>query len=128
VIVTYQSYEVPYIWDKVKPFIELALDQGSNWTLDEILVALCNQKAQLWTWQNPNIQAAMVTTIQDDYLLILTIGGTGMREWFRYLRLVEDWARDKGLKRLKIHGRKGWARFGFKVDSVGEQYEMSKEL
>ena len=54
------------MWVHVKPHIQRALDRGSIYTADEILVGILQDKMQLWTWADSedetDIQAAMVTT------------------------------------------------------------------
>ena len=128
-IVTYQSAQVPYVWDRVKPFIQKALDRGSNYSADDILEGLCNQSMQLWTWQDPELKAVLVTTIQtrDDvqFCLFLVMGGEALEDWIGFLPNIENWARHKGCQEMRIYGRAGWAkRTGYEIKYT----KMTKEL
>ena len=126
----FRSDEIPYVWDKVSPFIQKAIDRGSNYCLDDILEGLCNTSMQLWTYMEGNdIRAAMVTSIQEKegvrYLLFLAMGGDSLDVWMKYLPLVEDWARENGCEEARIYGRAGWARrTGYDIQYV----KMTKRL
>lgn len=125
----YTSEQVPYVWDEVAPFIQKALDRGSNYTLDDIESGLLNKEMQLWVWQPDNIEAALVTTILNKkgvrFCLFLALGGNFLDDWIQYLHIVEDWARDNGCDEMRIYGRIGWARhIGYDI----EYTKMSKEL
>lgn len=128
-IVCYPSHDINLFWPKVRPFIMEALNRGSTWTIGEVYEALINKKAQLWTWQDPDIRAVMVTTLQDDYCLILTLAGEGLRQWIDHIKTVDEWAREKGCRALRVHGRKGWSRFGFNViGRDADLYIMERKL
>lgn len=128
-IVCYRSDQVSLIWDKVKPFIEQALNRGSSWTLEEVHDWLLRAKCQLWTWQDPDIQAVMTTAIQGENCLILTMAGTRMGAWMPHLYQLETWAAQNGCTKLLIHGRKGWARFGFNITGRdGRLYILEREI
>lgn len=121
----YSSDQIPAIWEKAKPFIETALNQGSNYTLDEIYDGLCTKQMQLWMYDD----AALVTSIQTDarnkFCLLVTLGGKRMVDWFQYLPIVEDWAKDQGAEEMRLYGRPGWKKLtGYKIDYC----KMSKKL
>jgi len=121
----YSSEQIPAIWEKARPFIEMALNQGSDYTLDEIYEGLCTKQMQLWMPDG----AALVTSIQTDagnkFCLLVTLGGTRMSDWFQYLPIVESWAKDEGAEEMRLYGRIGWAKLtGYKVELA----KMSKKL
>ena len=126
---TYPSELIPKVWDKVKPFIDMALKSGSNYTLEQVHDGLLKKEMQLFTWESNKIHAAVVTTIQnkDDkrWCLILTAGGDYMKDWIGLLPQVEDWARDLGCQQMRIYGRHGWARV---TDYNVDYTRLSKEL
>ena len=80
---------------------------------------------QLWTCETDHIQGALVTSLQDDYCLLLAMGGYNMSIWKPWIAYVEEWAREKGCKEMRIYGRRGWARvYDYKIDYT----KMSKQL
>ena len=116
----YSSDQIPAIWWKARPFVEIALNQGSNYTLEDIYEGLCSKQMQLWMWGD---EGALVTAIQTKagkmFCLLLTLGGTRMSDWIQYLPIVEAWAKDEGAEEMRLYGRPGWARItGYKIDYV----------
>jgi hypothetical protein len=65
---------------------------------------------QLWTSRNDVIEAALVTTLQDDYCLLLCAGGDNADEWTQWLPIVEQWAKEHGMNKMRLYGRIGWLR------------------
>ena len=126
----YQAHQIPFIWDRVKPHIQKALNRGSNYTIKDIYEGLTNKTMQLWVWQGkPEIYGALVTTIQSKgdktWCLFLVLGGTRMNEWIGLLPVIEDWARSQGCNEMRLYGRIGWAKVtGYDI----EWTKMSKKL
>ena len=84
---------------------------------------------QLWCWQSDEIEAALVTSIQEKdgvkFCLYLALGGSKMAEWKQFMPLVEDWARGEGCTEMRIYGRAGWAKvFDFDIDYT----KMTRQL
>lgn len=124
-LVCYLPEHIPSIWDQVHPLISKALERGSEYNRTDIFYGLLDGTMQLWTHHNNGIEAVLVTKLDDDYCLLLASGGENMAEWAKYLPLVEDWARSKGCKELRIYGRIGWAKvLGFEI----EYTKLSKKL
>ena len=122
---TYQSDKVQSVWAEVSPLIQRALDKGSSYTLEQVKEGLEQAKMQLWTCETDKIHAALVTSLQDGYCLLLTMGGSGMSVWKDWLPSVENWARTKGCNEMRIYGRCGWSKvLGYTVDYT----KMSKAL
>ena len=127
-LAAFQSHQIPYVWDKVKDHIQRGLDRGSEYTLDDIFVGLCNREFQLWISSGDGIEAAMVTSIQTDrqgitFCLLLAVGGENMNEWKNFLPQVEQWAKDEGATEMRIFGRRGWARalgYDIKYTAIGK--------
>lgn len=121
------SEDIDDIWDKARPLICLALDRGSNYTIDSIYDGLKSQQMQLWVWND--VDAALVTTIQNRgskrWCLLLAMGGAKLNEWIELLPDLEDWARGCGCQEMRIYGRIGWAKHtGYEI----EYTKMSKKL
>ena len=103
-----QSDDIHYVWPDVKPMIQRALDNGSQWTIDEIRDDLFGGKMQLWSYGEFDHQAVLVTRMTD-HCLLLALSGY-MARWIHHLSLVEGMARQVGCKEMRIHGRRGWSR------------------
>lgn len=117
-LVCYTADQIDAVWHEVAPHIQRGLEHGSNYTLEDVREGLKNKTMQLWTWRDSIVHAALVTTIQEDdikYCLYLAVGGSLMREWLPYQRVIESWAREHGCEEMQIYGRPGWGRkLGFK--------------
>jgi hypothetical protein len=114
----YGSEQIQAIWPVAKPLIQKALDRGSIYSIDEIYMGLRRKEMQLWMWAH---KAALVTSIQNidgkTFCLLLTLAGESMSQWFQYLPLVEDWAREQGAQEMQVYGRIGWARLtGYDIE------------
>ena len=109
-LVCYLPEHIPSIWADVHPLIGKALDRGSRYNRTDIFYGLIDGTMQLWTHHNQGIEAALVTKLDDDYCLLLACGGTNMAKWQDYIAFVEDWAKSKGCKEMRIYGREGWAK------------------
>lgn len=128
-IVCYPSHDIPQIWPHIRPYIQKALDCGSNWSIGRAYEALTSAKAQCWTWQDPDLRAVLVTSLEGSHCFLVALGGEGMAVWFGALEEVEKFARDNGCKSLKVIGRRGWSRMGFDVvGRDGDHYVMERDL
>ena len=60
------------------------------------------------------LKAAVVTEVAESIagriLCIVACGGRDRAEWLPLLKLIEDYGGEKGCARVRIYGRKGWAR------------------
>jgi len=131
-IVTYTEKQIDGIWSRVVPFIERALERGSIWNIEDIYDGLKESTFQLWAWKDDGIEAVLITClVKDKYCVMLTMAGSKMYEWIKFLPIVENWARQNGCKEMMVHGRKGWSRVLkypiVRMDELG-LYVMEKQL
>ena len=115
-IVLVSSDDVPYIWEKIHPHLEL-MEPHSEGELapEDFYEAITHGDMQLWTAIKDNeIMASMVTQIvpypRKRVLRIISIAGEEMNGWIKYLPLIEDWALSAGCTSLECWGRKGWLK------------------
>ena len=115
-IVLVSSDDVPYIWEKIHPHLEL-MEPHSEGELapEDFYEAITNGDMQLWTAIKDNeIMASMVTQIvpypRKRVLRIISIAGEEMNGWIKYIPLIEDWALSAGCTSLECWGRKGWLK------------------
>jgi hypothetical protein len=124
-----QPEQIPAIWPEVEGFLESALVDNDHLRKEDIRDALLLGQYQLWTIYSDKIDAAIVTTIYDirdvKNCTFIACGGKNMDTWSDLIPQIEDWARERGCKFLKIYGRRGWAKI-FNYDIVST--EMRKDL
>ncbi|NJN46760.1 MAG: hypothetical protein HC808_10100 [Candidatus Competibacteraceae bacterium] len=109
-LVCFTSDQIRAVWPEVSPHLQRGLDRGSNYTLRDIYKGLRRQKMQLWTSRNDVIEAALVTSLQDGYCLLLCAGGSNADEWVHWLPVIERWAKEHGFNEMRLYGRIGWLR------------------
>lgn len=127
-LVCYSSDQIRAVWPVVSPLLAKA---PSNCSLREIYKGLRREEMQLWTSNNNgHTEAALVTALHDDYCLLLAAGGENLNDWVGWLPFVEDFARSKGMKELKIIGRIGWLRKlkGFEAEMVKQLWHHEKRM
>lgn len=132
-LVTYQSWEIPYIWDDAIELLEPVIERYEE-VMDQqgVFNALMDGEFQLWTSVDGtgDMEAALLTQIAQtrtgkQFCLIYAVAGTNLESWLEFLPVLEEWARQSACDELRIHGRRGWARvLGMNVHST----EMRKEL
>ena len=130
-------------WVHIKPYLEKALAYSrGEWTPNEILKEIMVQPLlfHLWEISNDGKVVALASTRSINYgsfssLHIITLANVATDEDIRWedyqeeaLEPVIKMAREAGLDRIEVTGRRGWVR---KLKSIGwkEQYiTMDMEL
>ena len=109
-IATWTSHQIPDVWDRVKDWLIPAIKRGDR-TVERVYKDLCLANNQLWgAWKGGEVIGALVTSLEDDYCLLLACGGKDMDSWIDCIQDVESWAVSKGCKKMRIYGRRGWAK------------------
>lgn len=102
------------VWKDCVPLLEPALGEGE--TMEQVLTALFQKRAQLWIGANESdVQVACVTEIVRKggclYCNLWLTGGTGINNWFYFLETIEAWAKEQGCDAMLIdRARSGWKR------------------
>ena len=113
----YDPSEIPFIWDQVEDDISRALKRGSVYTIEMIYDGLRSGALQLFTARD----VTLVASYLKEYCLLLALSGKNMRSWLSLLPLIEDSARLSGCGKMRIQGRKGWARLlGYEITGRDE--------
>ncbi len=103
--------QVPNIWPRVAPLIQRAMDKVGFSPFWGIEAELYRGASLLWiAVKDKDILAAMVTQITNDVCTIVALGGRDRDLWLDHIGKVEEYARANGCARMRIIGRKGWAR------------------
>jgi len=124
-IQTYPAGQIGPVWGEVGPILARALDRQSAYTLGDVRALLETSDAQLWVARTDGaLLGAAVTKVfdfpQERVVEVWLAAGDGFSRWGRFLKDIEEWAATIGAKRVRIIGRRGWARVldGYEVTSV----------
>ena len=94
-------------WAKIKAYLEPAAKMGG--------VPVLEKHEEVWTVTEGGelLAAATGRILPDDKAgEIVLCGGRDVRRWVGQLQwLMCAWFRAEGMERVRIYGRKGWARF-----------------
>ena len=114
-LVCVDPVRVREVWPLVAPLIAAAMRRSGLGQVADVMRSLASGAALLWlAWDGERILAAAVTelALSDDKKLctILACGGTGFARFGQLIGGLERYARAEGCARMRISGRKGWAR------------------
>lgn len=114
-LVCVDPVRVREVWPLVAPLIATAMRRSGLGQVADVMRSLASGAALLWlAWDGERILAAAVTelALSDDKKLctILACGGTGFARFGHLIGGLERYARAEGCVRMRICGRKGWAR------------------
>lgn len=97
----------PHFWHLIKK----AIDKVGITEFDRVQRDVLNGHALLWlVHENLDVRLAIVTSIFDDVLEIVAIGGRDLAQSIHLLKDLEAYGRAEGCKAMRIIGRKGWMR------------------
>ena len=104
------------VWDVASPYLKQALDESAgDYTLGDVRRFLDSADAQLWVIYQDGIPCGAMTTRITAYPTkpvceFWLYAGALPSNFAELLGEVETWARELGCSRLRINGRRGWAR------------------
>lgn len=102
------------LWPQVAPMIDRAMRCGDLGKSSEVKSMVINGEALLWVILDPGISAAIVTQVSivesGKCCHIVACGGERVLKALPLLAHIEDYARHEGCKKMRLLGRKGWAR------------------
>jgi hypothetical protein len=115
VLVCVDPARVHEVWPHVASLIAAAMRRSGLGEAADIARSLGEGTALLWlAWDGERIVAAAVTEIAhvggEKLCTILACGGTGFARFGHLIGGLEQYARAEGCVRMRICGRKGWAR------------------
>ncbi len=121
---------LPILWLQISEVLRPAIDRYDEFTLDDIRILVTRGVHHCWIWAPDNeIEAVMICTVRTyprkRTYLIQSIAGTGMKEWSKFLPMIEDFATALGCTEIETRGRKGWAKLsGFELS----EYVCRKQI
>jgi hypothetical protein len=126
VIVSYLPEPTKHpLWNDILRLIERGTDEGVSPLEDNELVWIA--------FEGQTLFAAGTIALIDGDAWLLAVGGFEHRRWLETaLEVAANWARDCGSKRLRMRGRRGWARsfraLGWDCSQEGDKWLYTKEL
>lgn len=105
-IFTLQSHEIAAHWHLIEPF----LFDHYEWTPEQVRTELEGARAQLWCIGKNSIEGIIVTQLQGPIGLLWIASGRGLDEGKELLEHIERWMKERGVRDIKIEGRRGWGR------------------
>lgn len=116
-ILPIQKDDVPYYWQYVRSFINIALEKHTDGecTLDNIYEDLLKNSRQLWVIKDGEYIAAVITTIHDTPSgkrigEVTYAGGKNHHKWTHLNDVLGMWFKENGCQHMDILGRVGWWR------------------
>lgn len=113
------------LWNDIERLIRQGTDEDANVLDENELVWIAFEGTTLFA-------AGTIALIRDEAWL-LAVGGFEHKRWLEQaLGVATNWAKDCGAKRLRMRGRKGWARafrgLGWGASQDGENWHYEKRL
>jgi hypothetical protein len=109
-LVRIPAENVETVWPLVSDYITRACQLG-EYKPEQLREWCIGETAELWVAWSGQCEAAMITTAPDEETcLIAVLGGRNMDNWLGLIGEIEQWARARGAKVMRLYGRKGWAR------------------
>ncbi len=91
--------------------VRRAIDKVGFDSFDHIESDVLIGGSLVWlAWDGENILAVAVTQVTGDICTIVACGGRGLKLWYGLISKLEEFARAEKCTRMRIIGRKGWAR------------------
>lgn len=102
---------VKEVWPRCKLFIEKAFTRLPLSDFAVLEEDILEKQALLWlVCDDRSIRMAIVTRLYKNHCEISACGGSHLKESIHLLARIEQYARDEGVKSIRITGRKGWGR------------------
>jgi hypothetical protein len=116
--------KVHLFWPQVKEGVRHALERGVGGSFEETEKSILEGISLVWlAVDDAGIHGVLVTDLlqTDDGLqcVIVTLHGENMRQWFRFLPDIEQFARNEGCTSIRVTGREGWSRILADYDQIG---------
>ncbi len=97
-------------WDEVGQLLQTALDRQDTHRLVDVLDALEQGQAQLWTTENSCAVTEIIEYPSGARKARIWLAAGKRAELLSMLRDIEIWAKDERCTSVYIVGRRGWKR------------------
>lgn len=124
-LVCVDPIRVDEMWPHVSPMIREAVVRGGLGCFADVQNDVLDGRNLLWiVWDGTAIRSAAITALitsdADKACVILACGGNGVRDWIDCIAEIEAYARAERCDRMRLFGRRGWARLlpDYKAEKV----------
>lgn len=118
-------------WDRVKGWIQQALDEGGNtFSLGDIRQLVEAEQMALVPFPQFVVMLSIINYPQLKALRVVGVGGElngSMPDFHRYMMALPELAKQLGCKRLEATGRPGWVRAMKEIGMTSHAF-MFKDL
>jgi hypothetical protein len=111
---------VEKVWTKVEPDVKSALERSGQYANSNHIKQHClKNEMQLWMlWDKENKEekyhgVCITEVIQRPLIKVLNIRimiGKNRHEWQKYIKYIEDFAKQNGCDKMELIARPGWER------------------
>ena len=105
-----QAAHLPLVWG----WLQKAIERSGDWTFAELFNGIFDGQFVMWVAADDggNLRAVGVTQLTEPPRTcnVLAVGGNAEGKWPELMAQIESYARSEGCVRLRLSGRKGWAR------------------
>lgn len=99
------------IWPHVRDLIKRAFIRLPLSSFEAAESDILEGRSLLWlAYEGHTIHAAALTNLYKDYCEIGACGGDNLKEFLPLIKDLERYARNEGVPKMRITGRKGWGR------------------
>jgi hypothetical protein len=106
--------DVAAIWPHASSLIRAAIERTDLSEFADIEVQVLAGDQLLWLALSDHVEAAATThlikTRGKPVLIVTACSGAESERWLSLRHAVESYARKEGCSRVRLYGRKGWAR------------------
>lgn len=127
-----EAKQTPFYFSEAWVHLEPAAERNQHFTQEGLRGVLLSGEAQLWcAFRGEEMVAACVTETarvpKGMRCEVLLCGGTDMGSWLHEcLPVIEAWAKECGCTKMRIEGRRGWAKA--LPDYAARNVVLTKEL
>lgn len=98
------------IWPAAKGLIRSAIERTGLSEFADIEREVLVGDQLLWLAWSDRIEAAATTHLSRNVCTLTACGGHERERWLPLFAKIEQYARDEGVKVMRLYGRKGWQR------------------
>ena len=109
-------------WPQASDLLRPILDK-TGVSLDETLIDLRRQQAQLWVAMGDTMKLALLTQAGDGNVHLWCLGGREPKTWLHFIEVIKLAARHDGFQKLTIKSRRAWKRIFPDWEQVGDELE-----
>jgi hypothetical protein len=114
--------EIARCWSVIEPILKRATDRAKAYEpIDILSLVMMGRMSLLLVREGGRIVAVAVTEVHElprcRVLDVMFCAGNGVKRWIeQLLEVIDAQAETAGCSDVMVYGRKGWLKFGFRLD------------